>query len=67
MLTYKHMFAGLIKGLAFGVVTAMVAGYYGLKSGRTAGAVGWAVRKAVVGRWSVSSWATRRSRSSSSG
>jgi phospholipid/cholesterol/gamma-HCH transport system permease protein len=48
VLTLKHMLAGLIKGLAFGVVTSLVAGYYGLNSGRTAGAVGWAVRKAVV-------------------
>jgi phospholipid/cholesterol/gamma-HCH transport system permease protein len=48
VLTYKHMAAGLIKGFAFGVVTALVAGYYGLTSGRTVGGVGWAVRKAVV-------------------
>jgi len=49
VLTYKHMLAGLIKGLAFGVVTALMAGYYGVQSGRTAGGVGRAVRKAVVG------------------
>jgi phospholipid/cholesterol/gamma-HCH transport system permease protein len=48
VLGYKHMLAGLIKGLSFGVVTGLVASYYGLKSGRTAGAVGLAVRKAVV-------------------
>jgi phospholipid/cholesterol/gamma-HCH transport system permease protein len=48
VLTHKHMAAGLIKGFAFGIMTALVAGYYGLRSGRTAGAVGWAVRKAVV-------------------
>ena len=48
VLTYKHMAAGLIKGFVFGVMTALVAGYYGIQSGRTAGAVGWAVRKAVV-------------------
>jgi len=29
-------------------VTGLVAAYYGLNSGRTAGAVGWAVRRAVV-------------------
>jgi phospholipid/cholesterol/gamma-HCH transport system permease protein len=48
VLTYRHVLAGLIKGLAFGVVTGLGAGYCGLKSGRTAGAVGLAVRKAVV-------------------
>jgi phospholipid/cholesterol/gamma-HCH transport system permease protein len=49
VLGYKHTLAGLIKGLAFGVVTAIVASYHGLRSGRSAGAVGDAVRKAVVG------------------
>jgi phospholipid/cholesterol/gamma-HCH transport system permease protein len=48
VLTYKDMAAGLIKGFVFGVMTALVAGYYGVQSGRSAGAVGWAVRKAVV-------------------
>jgi phospholipid/cholesterol/gamma-HCH transport system permease protein len=48
VLGYKHVLAGLIKGLAFGIVTALLANYHGLKSGRTAGAVGAAVRKAVV-------------------
>ena len=48
VLTPKHLLAGLIKGLAFGVVTALVATYSGLHSRRTAGAVGRAVRKSVV-------------------
>jgi phospholipid/cholesterol/gamma-HCH transport system permease protein len=49
VLGYKHLVAGLIKGLAFGVVTAVVASYHGLRSGRSAGAVGLTVRRAVVG------------------
>jgi phospholipid/cholesterol/gamma-HCH transport system permease protein len=49
VLGYKHMLSGLIKGLCFGAVTAMVACYYGLRSGRSAGAVGFTVRRAVVG------------------
>ena len=49
VLGYKHLVAGLIKGLAFGVVTALVASYHGLASGRTAAAVGQTVRRAVVG------------------
>jgi phospholipid/cholesterol/gamma-HCH transport system permease protein len=46
---YKHFISGLIKGLAFGTATAMVACYHGLRSGRSAGAVGVTVRRAVVG------------------
>jgi len=46
---YKHFFSGMIKGLAFGTLTAMVACYHGLRSGRSAGAVGLTVRRAVVG------------------
>jgi phospholipid/cholesterol/gamma-HCH transport system permease protein len=46
---YKHFFSGIIKGFAFGTVTAMVACYHGLRSGRGAGAVGLTVRRAVVG------------------
>jgi phospholipid/cholesterol/gamma-HCH transport system permease protein len=46
---YKHFFSGLIKGLAFGTATAMVACYHGLRSGRSAAAVGTTVRRAVVG------------------
>jgi phospholipid/cholesterol/gamma-HCH transport system permease protein len=49
VLGYKHMISGLIKGLFFGAVTAVVACYYGLRSGRSAGAVGLTVRRAVVG------------------
>lgn len=46
---YKHFLSGIIKGFAFGTVTAMVACYHGLRSGRSAGAVGLTVRRAVVG------------------
>ena len=46
---YKHFFSGLIKGFAFGAVTAITACYHGLRSGRSAGAVGVTVRRAVVG------------------
>lgn len=49
VLGYKHLVSGLIKGFAFGTVTALVACYHGLRSGRTAGAVGLTVRRAVVG------------------
>ncbi|MFN8092580.1 MAG: ABC transporter permease [Vicinamibacteria bacterium] len=45
---YKHFLSGVIKGFAFGTVTAMVACYHGLHSGRSAGAVGLTVRRAVV-------------------
>ncbi len=45
---YKHAFSGLIKGFAFGTVTAIAACYHGLRSGRSAGAVGVTVRRAVV-------------------
>ncbi len=45
---YKHFLSGIIKGFAFGTVTAMVACYHGLRSGRSAGAVGLTVRRAVV-------------------
>jgi phospholipid/cholesterol/gamma-HCH transport system permease protein len=48
VLGYKHLLSGLIKGFAFGTVTALVACYHGLRSGRTAGAVGLTVRRAVV-------------------
>jgi phospholipid/cholesterol/gamma-HCH transport system permease protein len=47
-LGYKHLISGLIKGFAFGWVTALSACYYGLRSGRSAGAVGLTVRRAVV-------------------
>jgi phospholipid/cholesterol/gamma-HCH transport system permease protein len=49
VLGYKHMLSGLIKGFAFGTVTALAACYHGLRSGRSAGAVGLTVRRAVVG------------------
>ena len=45
---YKHAFSGLIKGFAFGTVTSIAACYHGLRSGRSAGAVGVTVRRAVV-------------------
>jgi phospholipid/cholesterol/gamma-HCH transport system permease protein len=49
VLGYKHLFAGLIKGLVFGTVTALLACYHGLASGRSAAAVGKTVSRAVVG------------------
>lgn len=49
VLGYKHLVASLIKGLAFGVITGIVASYHGLRSGRSAGDVGVTVRRAVVG------------------
>jgi phospholipid/cholesterol/gamma-HCH transport system permease protein len=49
VLTYRHGLSGLLKGLAFGVATAMVACYYGLRAAREhAEAVGEVVRRAVV-------------------
>jgi phospholipid/cholesterol/gamma-HCH transport system permease protein len=49
VLGYKHIISGLIKGFFFGTVTAVVACYHGLRSGRGAGSVGLTVRRAVVG------------------
>jgi phospholipid/cholesterol/gamma-HCH transport system permease protein len=49
VLGYKHLLSGLVKGLAFGLATGLVACYHGLRSGRTPGAVGLTVRRAVVG------------------
>jgi phospholipid/cholesterol/gamma-HCH transport system permease protein len=49
VLGYKHMLSGLVKGLAFGLATGLVACYHGLRSRRTPGAVGLTVRRAVVG------------------
>jgi phospholipid/cholesterol/gamma-HCH transport system permease protein len=49
VLTYEHLVAGLVKGLAFGTLTALVACYHGLRGGRGAGAVGQTVRRSVVG------------------
>ncbi len=47
-LTLKHAIAGLVKGVAFGFVVGMTGCYYGLRSGRSPGAVGRAVQTAVV-------------------
>jgi len=47
-LTLKHAIAGLVKGVAFGFVVGMAGCYYGLRSGRSPGAVGKAVQAAVV-------------------
>lgn len=47
-LTLKHAIAGLVKGAAFGFVVGMAGCYYGLRSGKSPGAVGKAVQTAVV-------------------
>jgi phospholipid/cholesterol/gamma-HCH transport system permease protein len=47
-LALRHVFIGLAKGVAFGVVVATTGCYYGIRCGRSAGAVGEATTKAVV-------------------
>jgi phospholipid/cholesterol/gamma-HCH transport system permease protein len=47
-ITLKHAIAGLVKGAAFGFVVGMAGCYYGLRSGKSPGAVGKAVQAAVV-------------------
>jgi phospholipid/cholesterol/gamma-HCH transport system permease protein len=47
-LALRHVFIGLAKGLAFGVVVAVTGCYYGIRCGRSAGAVGEATTRAVV-------------------
>jgi phospholipid/cholesterol/gamma-HCH transport system permease protein len=47
-LALRHVVIGLAKGLAFGVVVALTGCYYGIRCGRSAGAVGEATTRAVV-------------------
>jgi len=44
----EHVFIGLGKSVVFGALVALAGCYYGLRSGRDAGAVGQATTKAVV-------------------
>jgi phospholipid/cholesterol/gamma-HCH transport system permease protein len=44
----RHVVIGLVKSVAFGVVVAQTGCYYGIRSGRSASAVGDATTKAVV-------------------
>lgn len=47
-LTFKHAIAGLVKGVAYGVVVGLSGCYYGLRSSREPGTVGRAVQSGVV-------------------
>jgi phospholipid/cholesterol/gamma-HCH transport system permease protein len=47
-LALRHVWIGLAKGLAFGIVVAHTGCYYGIRCGRSAAAVGMATTKAVV-------------------
>jgi phospholipid/cholesterol/gamma-HCH transport system permease protein len=47
-LALRHVVIGLVKSVAFGVVVALTGCYYGIRSGRTAAAVGDATTRAVV-------------------
>jgi phospholipid/cholesterol/gamma-HCH transport system permease protein len=47
-LALRHVVIGLVKSVAFGVVVALTGCYYGIRSGRTAAAVGEATTRAVV-------------------
>jgi phospholipid/cholesterol/gamma-HCH transport system permease protein len=47
-LALRHVWIGLVKGVAFGAVVALTGCYYGIRSGRSAAAVGEATTKAVV-------------------
>jgi phospholipid/cholesterol/gamma-HCH transport system permease protein len=47
-LALRHVWIGLIKAIAFGMVVALTGCYYGIRSGRSAAAVGTATTKAVV-------------------
>jgi phospholipid/cholesterol/gamma-HCH transport system permease protein len=47
-LALRHVIIGLMKSVAFGVVVALSGCYYGMRSGRSASAVGEAATKAVV-------------------
>jgi phospholipid/cholesterol/gamma-HCH transport system permease protein len=48
VLALRHVWIGLVKSVAFGLVIAATGCYYGLRSGRSAAAVGEATTKAVV-------------------
>ena len=47
-LALRHVFIGLGKSVAFGIVVAITGCYYGIRCGRSAGAVGAATTRAVV-------------------
>jgi phospholipid/cholesterol/gamma-HCH transport system permease protein len=47
-LALRHVWIGLAKGVAFGMVVALTGCYYGIRAGRSAAAVGEATTKAVV-------------------
>jgi len=47
-LALRHVFIGLGKSVAFGIVVAITGCYYGIRCGRSAGAVGEATTRAVV-------------------
>jgi phospholipid/cholesterol/gamma-HCH transport system permease protein len=47
-LALRHVVIGLVKSVAFGVVVALTGCYYGVRSGRSAAAVGEAATRAVV-------------------
>jgi phospholipid/cholesterol/gamma-HCH transport system permease protein len=47
-LALRHVWIGLVKGVAFGAVVALTGCYYGIRSGRSAAAVGEATTQAVV-------------------
>jgi phospholipid/cholesterol/gamma-HCH transport system permease protein len=47
-LALRHVFIGLAKGVAFGIVVALTGCYYGIRCGRSAAAVGDATTRAVV-------------------
>jgi phospholipid/cholesterol/gamma-HCH transport system permease protein len=48
VLALRHVFIGLAKSVAFGAVVALTGTYYGVRSGRSAAAVGEATTRAVV-------------------
>jgi phospholipid/cholesterol/gamma-HCH transport system permease protein len=47
-LAMRHVWIGLVKSVAFGLVVALTGCYYGIRCGRSAAAVGQATTKAVV-------------------
>jgi phospholipid/cholesterol/gamma-HCH transport system permease protein len=47
-LTLAHLWIGLGKSVAFGIVVALTGCYYGIRCGRSAAAVGVATTRAVV-------------------
>jgi phospholipid/cholesterol/gamma-HCH transport system permease protein len=47
-LALRHIFVGLAKGVAFGVVVAVAGSFYGMRCGRSAASVGEATTRAVV-------------------